>query len=178
MPRPPVLIVPGWGDSGPDHWQSLWERAHPDFRRVVQRDWLSPRCPEWVDALSAAIEAAGAPVVIAAHSLGCIAVAHLAARGPVAIRGALLVAPPDVEAPEFPPVAEGFAPVPRAPLPFPSVVVASTDDPFGTIERTRALAAAWGSRLEEIGARGHVNTDAGFGPWPEGEALLDALRPA
>jgi uncharacterized protein len=178
VPKPPVLVVPGWGDSGPDHWQSLWERAAPDFRRVIQRDWLAPRCEEWVDTLAAAVRAAGTRVVIAAHSLGCIAVAHLAARGPAGVHGALLVAPPDVEAPGFAPQIEGFAPVPRTPLPFPSIVVTSRDDPYAMPGRTRVLAAAWGSRLVEHGEGGHFNTDAGFGPWPEGEALLEALRSA
>ncbi|HEV8614285.1 MAG TPA: alpha/beta hydrolase [Methylomirabilota bacterium] len=176
MSKAPVLIVPGWGDSGPEHWQSLWETAHSGLRRVVQRDWLAPRCDDWVQALRAAIDASPAPPVVAAHSLGCHALAHLAARGGPAIHGALLVAPPDVETPQFPDVIQGFAPVPRTRLPFPSVMVASSDDPFATIERSRELAAAWGSRLVEIGAHGHINTDAGFGPWPQGEALLDALR--
>jgi serine hydrolase len=176
--RPGVLIVPGWGDSGPEHWQSLWERAAPDFRRVVQRDWLAPRRTEWVDTLAAAIVEARAEVVVVAHSLGCLAVAHLPARAAASVHGALLVAPPDVEAAGFPPEIEGFAPVPRAPLAFSSIVVASTDDPFAPLAYTRQLAAAWGSRLVEIGPRGHINTDAGFGPWPEGEGLLEALRSA
>ncbi len=177
--KPPVLVVPGWGDSGPEHWQSLWEKAHPDFQRVAQRDWLYPICSEWVETLRAAIRAAGAPVVLVAHSLGCLAIAHcVQATAPpdLPIRGALLVAPPDVERPDFPPVLEGFAPIPRARLPFPSIVVASRNDPFSEFARAEALAAAWGSRLVDVGEQGHVNADAGFGPWPDGERLLDALR--
>ena len=169
-----VLIVPGWGDSGPDHWQSLWERANPDFRRVVQRDWLYPSCREWVDTLERDIAAARGAVVLVAHSLGCLAVVHCA-RSP-AIHGALLVAPPDVERPEFPPIVEGFAPIPREPLPFPSIVVASQNDAFTTFERAKELASAWGSRLVDAGAAGHINSDAGFGPWPLGEQLLAELR--
>jgi hypothetical protein len=172
----PVLIVPGWGDSGPEHWQTLWERANAGFRRVVQRDWLYPICTEWVEALAGEIRAAGGPVVLAAHSLGCMAVAHCARERGLPIRGALLVAPPDVEHPDFPPVAEGFAPIPLAPLPFPSIVVASRDDPFADFERARAFAAVWGSRLVDLGTSGHINADAGFGPWPAGEALLAELR--
>jgi uncharacterized protein len=173
---PRVLVVPGWGDSGPDHWQTLWQAASPDFQRVVQRDWLYPICSEWVAALAAAIRAAGAPVVLAAHSLGCLAVAHCARERGLPIHGALLVTPPDVERPDFPPVLEGFAPIPRVPLPFPSIVVASRDDRFSEFERVRALATAWGSRLVDVGAQGHLNPDAGFGPWPLGERLLEELR--
>jgi predicted alpha/beta hydrolase family esterase len=173
---PPVLIIPGWGDSGPEHWQSLWEKANADFRRVVQRDWLYPICTEWVDTLARAIRAVGRPAVLAAHSLGCIAVAHCARAGALPIHGALLVAPPDVERPDFPAVIEGFTPVPRAPLPFATIVVASRNDPFGAFERSRALATAWGSRFVDAGESGHVNDEAGLGPWPLGERLLAELR--
>jgi uncharacterized protein len=114
--------------------------------------------------------------VLAAHSLGCLAIAHGLREGALPIHGALLVAPPDVERPDFPPVLEGFAPIPRERLPFPSIVVASRNDPFSAFERAEALAAAWGSQLVDVGAQGHINADAGFGPWPLGERLLDALR--
>ena len=174
--KPPVLIVPGWGDSGDEHWQTLWEKANPDFQRVVQRDWLYPICHEWVQALAAGIRAAGRPVVLAAHSLGCLAIAHCVREEKLPIHGALLVVPPDVERPDFPPVLEGFAPIPRDRLPFASIVVASRNDPFSDFARAEALAAAWGSRFVDVGEQGHVNTDAGFGPWPLGERLLDALR--
>ncbi len=170
-----VLIVPGWGDSGPDHWQSLWEQAHPEFRRVVQRDWLYPISAEWVETLARDVRAAGGPVVLAAHSLGCIAVVHCALDRTLPIHGALLVAPSDVERADYPPVSEGFAPIPRAPLAFPSIVVASRTDPFADFERSRDLAAAWGSRLVDAGDLGHVNADAGVGPWPLGETLLAEL---
>jgi uncharacterized protein len=171
----PVLIVPGWGDSGPQHWQSLWELANPGFRRVVQRDWQYPIRTEWVETLTREIRAAGRPAVVVAHSLGCIAVAHCANAGAPPIHGALLVAPPDVEDPDFPPLSEGFAPVPRARLAFPSIVVASRNDPFTDVERARGLAEAWGSRFVDAGDSGHLNTDAGFGPWPLGETLLAEL---
>jgi uncharacterized protein len=172
----PVLIVPGWGDSGPEHWQTLWERADPSFRRVRQRDWDYPIRAEWVDVLEREIRAAEGPVVLAAHSLGCIAVAHCARGGALPIHAALLVAPPDVEHPDFPPVIEGFTPIPRERLAFPSVVVASRNDPYGDFERSRGLAEAWGSSFVDAGASGHINTDAGFGPWPLGETLLAELR--
>jgi len=172
---PRVLIVPGYGDSGPEHWQSLWETANPDFRRVAQRDWLYPVCSEWVDTLGAAIRGAGGPVVLVAHSLGCIAIAHCVHSRALPIHGALLVAPPDVERPDFPPVLEGFAPIPRERLPFRSIVVASRNDPFSDVARAEALAAAWGSRFVDVGEQGHINADAGLGPWPIGERLLTEL---
>jgi uncharacterized protein len=171
----PVLVVPGWGDSGPEHWQTLWEQANPGFRRVVQRDWQYPIRAEWVETLGREVHAAVRPPVVVAHSLGCIAVAHGADADRLPIAAALLVAPPDVEDPDFPPVIEGFAPVPRARLPFPSIVVASRNDPFSALERSRALADAWGSRFVDAGNVGHLNADAGFGPWPLGEALLAEL---
>jgi len=175
--KPPVLIVPGWGDSGDAHWQTLWEKANADFQRVVQRDWLYPIRAEWVQTLAAGVRAAGGPVVLVAHSLGCLTIAHCARDdASLPIHGALLVAPPDVERPDFPPVLEGFAPIPRARLPFPSIVVASRDDPFSEFAWAQALAEAWGSRLVDAGEQGHMNADAGLGPWPAGERLLQALR--
>jgi uncharacterized protein len=173
---PAVVIVPGYQNSGPEHWQSLWERKLPGSRRAVQRDWERPRCDEWVAGLDGAIAAADGPIVLVAHSLGCITVAHWRARHRGPVHGALLVAPCDVERPDFPAAAGGFAPTPLGPLGFPSVVVASTDDPYVELDRAREFARRWGSQLVSIGPAGHINTAAGFGPWPEGEALLEALR--
>src|SRR5262249_12734040 len=162
---PRVLIVPGYGDSGPEHWQSLWERDNPGFQRVAQRDWLYPIRAEWVETLAAGIRAAGAPVVLVAHSLGCLAIAYCARDAALPIHGALLGAPPAAEGPDFPSVIEGFAPTPRERLPFASIVVASRNDPFSEFARNEALAAAWGSRLVDAGEQGHLNADAGLGPW-------------
>lgn len=170
-----VLIVPGYNNSGPEHWQSLWERAHPEYRRVMQRDWDYPERDEWVSALDAAIVQAPQPVVLVAHSLGCLAVVHWAAQHQRPIQGALLVAPPDAEDPDFAVEDGGFAPVPLAALPFPSIVVASTDDPYISMERAEYFARAWGSLCVSVGASGHINTDAGFGPWLFGEGLLEEL---
>ncbi|KQQ96832.1 alpha/beta hydrolase [Massilia sp. Leaf139] len=168
-----VLILSGLWDSGPQHWQSHWEARHPEWRRVDHRDFNDPVKDEWVAELDAAIAACtGAPVLVA-HSLGCMLAAHWAASGsPLRAAGAFLVAPSDVDAPSYPIDPKGFAPVPFAPLPFPSLVVASTNDAFVSRERAQAFAAAWGSRYVEIGDAGHVNADAGYGDWPEGERLL------
>lgn len=177
---PTTLILPGLFDSGPDHWQSHWVRHDPACRRVEQDDWATPRCADWADRLDAAVAAADGPVVLVGHSSACAMVAHWAAAAPAAhlarVRGALLVAPSDPEGPRFPAGPTGFAPVPGARLPFPSVVVASTDDEYVTAERARRYAGAWGSRFVDAGARGHLNGASGLGAWPEGAALLEELR--
>ena len=171
-----VLTLPGLWNSGPQHWQTHWERRHPDMRRVLQRDWETPDRAEWVAQLDAAVGACARPPVLAAHSLACTLVAHWAQSGsPHRIAGAFLVAPSDVEAPIYPTGTTGFAPMPLARLPFPSLVVASADDVYVSPARAGAFARAWGSELVDIGAAGHINGDAGYGPWPEGEAMLRAF---
>jgi len=179
VPRPddlaPVLLLPGLFDSGPQHWQTLWMAGRPGFRRVEQRDWETPRVADWVANLDAAVRLAGPSALLAAHSAACALVAHWAAAHPRAIRGALLVAPSDVEAPSYPKGPTGFAPMPLARLPFPATVVASSDDPYLSLARAREFARAWGSRLVEIGPAGHLNAASGHGAWPEGLALLAEL---
>ncbi|MFZ5862244.1 MAG: RBBP9/YdeN family alpha/beta hydrolase [Nitrospirota bacterium] len=171
----PILIIPGWGDSGPGHWQTVWEASLPGAQRVRQRDWERPARADWVAFLDAAIEACATPPVLIAHSLGCLAVVHWAAAHHRSVAGALLVAPVDAERREFPQTITGFAPVPTARVRFPSVVAASANDPFMQQARARTLADAWGSRFVDVGRCGHINTAAGFGPWPDGEALLKGL---
>lgn len=172
----PVLVIPGFGGSGPAHWQSRWEQAEPAFSRVGQADWDHPILSEWVANLEAAVRAAGPDVVLVAHSLGCLTVAHWAAGEHSPVRGALLVAVPDPAGASFPAQAEGFGALPAQPLPFLSVVVASSDDPYGGLDFARRWARLWGSRLEEIGPAGHINADSGLGDWAAGRAWLDGLR--
>jgi predicted alpha/beta hydrolase family esterase len=171
----PILILPGIGDSGPGHWQTLWEQGSPAMQRVHARDWEQPICAEWVAALEAAVEHSGPQAVLVAHSLACLQVAHWSAGSRLRIRAALLVAVPDPAGPSFPAQAQGFAPIPLQRLAFPSIVVASSDDPHGSIAHARRCAQAWGSRLVEIGAAGHINAGSGLGEWPQGRALLDGL---
>jgi predicted alpha/beta hydrolase family esterase len=168
-----VLTLAGLWNSGPQHWQTHWERKHPEFQRVPHRDWNNPQCHEWVAELDAAIaEGEGAPILVA-HSLGCMLVANWARSGsPLKVAGAFLVAPSDVDAPSYPVEAAGFAPMPMEKLPFPSVMVVSSNDEYVTLERARDMAAAWGSKLVEIGDAGHINGASGYGEWPEGEKLL------
>ena len=171
-----VLTFPGIGNSGPEHWQSLWEHSHPGFVRVSQRDWDHPVCEEWVSVLESTVQRIGSPVVIVAHSLACLVVAHWAAKDHAPIKAALLVAVPDPEGPNFPAEAAGFVPVPKQPFSFPSILVASADDPYGSLAHARACAAGWGSRLVAVGAVGHINAGSGLGQWPEGYGLLQQLR--
>jgi hypothetical protein len=176
MSRARVLVLPGYADSGPDHWQTLWEGQF-GYVRVVQQDYLAPDRGPWVATLERAVRASPDRAVLVAHSLGCILVAHWAETGTVdAVQGALLVAPPDVdEAREFVPELASFAPVPRRRLPFPSMLVASTDDPYCDPARARELAEGWGARLVDAGAAGHLNAESGLGAWPAGHALLAEL---
>ena len=175
-----TLILPGLYDSGPQHWQSHWERSDPRMRRVVQADWATPRCADWVATLDAAVAALDDDALLVAHSSACALVAHWArAATPEArarVRGALLVAPSDPDGPAYPAGPTGFGPVPLEPLPFPSIVVASRDDAYVTLERARHYADAWGSRFVDAGPLGHLNGASGLGDWPAGRALLDALR--
>src|SRR5256714_5059345 len=173
-----VLLVPGLWNSGPENWQSYWERERGDCLRVVQANWETPSREDWVVTLERAVAAAPRPVVLAAHSLGCALVAHWAEspRASVGnVRGALLVAPSDVAAPSYPRAASGFDPMPRRPLPFPALVVASSGDPYVTLQRARQFAQDWGARLFEAGPLGHINADSNLGSWPRGQALLDGL---
>ncbi len=175
-----VLVVPGYLNSGEGHWQTRWESAHADFARVQMPDWWHPDCAAWCEALDAAVAAAPSPVVFAAHSLGCLTVASWAARRAspsslAKIAGALLVALPDPAGAGFPADASGYAPVPGERLPFASIVVSSSDDPYGGVAFSQHCAAAWGSRWVDLGARGHINADSGLGDWPQGIEWLEAL---
>lgn len=173
-----ILIVPGLGNSDPDHWQSRWERNLRTARRVVQDDWLAPSKDDWVRRLVEAVDAAVRPAVLVAHSLGCIAVVHAAHELACdKVAGAFLVGTPDVDNPDiwpdvdlrrWHPAAAGFAPLPGKPLPLPARMIASSNDPYCALERSQALAAAWGADLSVIAQAGHLNTASGQGPWPEG----------
>jgi uncharacterized protein len=165
-----ILIVPGLGNSGPDHWQTRWQRRLPTARRVEQEDWDAPDREEWTARIVGSVEACTRPVVLVAHSLGVIAVVHAArALWSGKVRAGFLVAPPDTAAGDMPPyVARNFGETPRDPLPFASMLVASRNDPYCSFEVADDLAAAWGSVLVDAGNAGHITDASGHGPWPEG----------
>ena len=166
------LIVPGWRDSGPGHWQTLWAERVPGARRVVQEDWLRPRRQEWVDTLARAVLQAPAPVLIVAHSLGCITAVNLPPQAAARVHAALLVAP---AGPERHSALHDIAPVPCERLPYPSIVVASSNDPYCPARRVSAYARAWGSEFVRLREAGHINIESGHGHWPLGLGLLEAL---
>lgn len=176
---PSVLTVPGLGSSGPTHWQTLWEQARTDTHRVELGMWDRPHRNAWVTKLDQAISQARAPVSLVGHSLGCQAIAWWASLSPQPygwpVAGALLVAPADVDRPDAPAEFTTFTPAPRTPLPFPSILVASTDDPWITIDAAHSLAVDWGSHFIDTGALGHLNAASGLGWWPDGQELLERV---
>ncbi|WP_151086479.1 RBBP9/YdeN family alpha/beta hydrolase [Hymenobacter baengnokdamensis] len=168
------FIVPGLGSSGPEHWQSYFERQNPDFTRIQQREWDAPDKDDWVATLEQALAGEDlSQVVLIAHSLGCVTVAHWANTYGHRIKGALLVAPADVDTSSFAVFpTTGFGPMPLQRLPFPSKVVASTTDEWVSVARARQFAEAWGSELILLEAAGHLNAASGHGNWPAGLELL------
>lgn len=176
---PLILTVPGLANSGPRHWQSIWEHELDDCARVDLGGWDKPHRNAWVTALDQAIEGAGRPVVLVAHSLGCLAVAWWAAMARPAygdpVVGALLVAPPEVDVAPVDPRLAPFAPAPIQPLPFPSIVAASRDDPFVQLHRARRLALFWGSQFADAGSIGHINAESEIGRWEFGLFLLSRI---
>lgn len=171
-----VLVVPGWNGSGAGHWQTVWEQKNPGFRRVEQRNWSRPSRADWVSQIDLDIRQADSPVFVVAHSLGCLAVAHWAAMaGKTSDRvdGAFLVAPPWLtQAAQCPEELADFLPMPLGRLPFPSLLVASADDPYLPIELAAHLASSWSSDFVDVGRQGHINIASGHGPWRDGEELL------
>jgi predicted alpha/beta hydrolase family esterase len=174
--HPRALTLPGWLGSGPAHWQSRWEAAH-GFTRVEQDDWQWPRRGDWMARLEESLLTSATPALLVAHSLGCHLVAAWAehSRHTARVCGALLVAPPDTQRADTPPQLHSWRQIPCRPLPFPALVVASSDDPFCALERARAFAADWGAACQFAGPHGHLNGDSGLGDWPEGLALLRTL---
>ncbi|MDP3832826.1 MAG: alpha/beta hydrolase [Hydrogenophaga sp.] len=172
MVSPTVIIIPGWRNSGAGHWQTLWSDSLPSVLRVEQDDWVAPVRQAWVARLSETIQRARGPVVVVAHSLGCITTAHLPTEVAQRIQGALLVAPAD---PERRGVLADFAPVPYQRLPYRSILVASSNDPYCPVRTAGAYARAWGSEFVRLNDAGHINVDSGHGPWPLGLALLQSL---
>ncbi len=172
------LIVPGLHSSGPQHWQSRWERERRDCRRVELGAWDDPTRTAWIARLATAIEHADGHPVLVAHSLGCLAVvwwARVARRSAQKVAGALLVAPPDVERDGADPRLGRFAPIPRGAMPFPTILVASRNDPYASFPTLRGLAACWAARLHDAGEVGHINADSGLGSWDQGQSLLGEL---
>lgn len=163
-----ILILPGHANSGPDHWQSRWEAKISNARRVHQADWINATPEAWAGAVTDAVARTERPVVLVAHSLGVLSAVHAAPKLTKRIAGAFLVAPTNVARENLTPgISRAFLPS-RDPLPFPSLLVASRNDPFCDFEVAADLANAWGADLVDAGEVGHINVESGHGPWPEG----------
>ncbi len=176
MHQPSVLILPGWQGSGPLHWQMRWVALHRDVV-VEQHDWMRPLRGDWLSRLDDVLSDLESPVYLAAHSLGCIQVAAWAAVSAQCrkVKGALLVAPGDVEAADFADLFSSWRPIDMKRLPFKTILVGSQNDPYCTSDRAQALARAWGTDFLNLGLKGHVNAESNLGDWPEGRAMLNRL---
>jgi len=175
------LIVPGWHGSEADHWQSHWHDTLPGAHRVEQRDWIEPKLQDWVEALDKKIRALdGKQILLVAHSLGCITVAHWARTADSSllsrIGGALLVAPADVERDNAALALRNFGPVPLEHLPFASVVVGSTNDTAASAERVILFGRAWGAKITMLTNAGHINVRSGHTKWEAGFRYLYQLQ--
>lgn len=174
---PRVLLLPGWQNSDAQHWQSRWEALH-GYERVQQHDWMRPLRGDWSARLQDTIVDSPVPVVLVAHSLGCILTAWWAAHSPLAqtqVKAALLVAPGDPEQANLRALLPGWSPALLQRLPFASILVGSHDDPYCTLERAQSMAQGWGSEFIDLGHAGHINTASGLGDWDAGHALLQRL---
>lgn len=171
-----VIILPGLGGSGEGHWQTLWERQDPRMRRLQPSSWDRPELSDWIAALDREIARSQTPPVLVAHSLACQFIAHWASVRTASILGAFMVAAPDPTGDIYLSEAPSFADPPRQRLPFPTLLVTSTDDPYGSYEHSRHCAESWGSTLADVGPLGHINAASGIGDWPQGKALFERFR--
>jgi uncharacterized protein len=170
------LIIPGLGNSGPEHWQTFFEQSEKNFIRIQQKEWDAPDCADWVTTIDKCMDDYDpSSVILIGHSLGCTTIAHWAKESGKKIKGALLVAPSDIENPVYTFPASGFAPIPLDFINFPTIVVASMDDPWVTMERAKYFANHWGSECINIGNAGHINTNSGYGKWEQGLEILHRL---
>jgi predicted alpha/beta hydrolase family esterase len=169
------VTLPGIGGSSEDHWQSHWERMDNRFGRFSPSDWDEPNLDDWLAALEKSVRGSPGPVVLVAHSLACLLAVHAAEKLRSRITGAFLVAVPDPDSVAFPAEAASFREVPARELPFPALVVSSTNDPFGTTAYARRRAEQWGASLVIAGPLGHINAASRLAQWAEGRALLDAF---
>lgn len=172
-----ILIVPGLGHSGPGHWQHRWVEKIRNAHFVEQDEWDEPAIDDWVSTLEREIMMATRPVVLVGHSLGVSAIVATSARlADTKVKAAFLVAPPDVdENPDVPGATAPFKDLPRDPLKFPSMLVASANDPYCSVERAAEFASCWGSDFHIAGDAGHINAESGHGPWPEGLLMFTRL---
>lgn len=169
------LVLAGFQDSGPLHWQSRWAAGDPRFVKVAHSSWDAPDRYVWVRELESAMQAIGPDTVIVAHSLGCLLTAYWAAETRYSVRGALLVAPPNLSRPDAPAAITNFRDPPMRPLPFRSIVVGSDDDPYASVDYMAGCASAWGSRFVSVKGAGHIGSMSPVREWQAGRGLLEEL---
>lgn len=172
-----ILILPGWQNSGPAHWQTRWEQRH-GYVRVEQHEWMRPLRGDWIARLEDVLLSQNGPSILVAHSMGCMLTAAWAAhsKNTHLVQGALLVAPGDTECEALRDILPSWSPIVRQRLPFPSIMLGSTNDPYCTLDRAQGFAADWGSQFVNYGACGHINAESGLGDWPEGWGYLQQLQ--
>ena len=169
-----ILIIPGYGGSGSEHWQSYWEKEYENIQRVEQDDWGNSQLDVWLERLNDVIQSLDEDCILVGHSLACSLVAHWASKYQSKyIKGAFLVSSSDVDSSQHTPDAvRNFSPMPLSLLPFPSLVIASEDDPYVSLERSQFFARKWGSEFVNIGAFGHINADSALKSWDLGKKLF------
>ncbi|PXV62855.1 hypothetical protein CLV62_11771 [Dysgonomonas alginatilytica] len=170
------FIIPGLGNSGPEHWQTFFEKSGDNFIRINQQDWDAPNCHEWIKNIDETVSNYDpSTVILIGHSLGCITIAHWAKQFGKKIKGALLVAPSDIESPLYTFTSSGFTPICLEKINFDTIIVSSTNDPWVSTKRAELFAESWGSKLISIGDAGHINAESGYGEWQEGLEILKKL---
>ncbi len=170
-----TFLHPGFSGSDYEHWQSHWEREHPEYLRIQQRDWQRPIAEEWAKTIEQHLMHSAGNAIVVAHSLGCWALAYWAHQTSLRIKGALLVAPPDIQNPTLKPFIQGFDRTPNIALPFKSILLASSNDEYISLNKASELASIWGSNFVNLGALGHINAKSNLGNWPEGKTYLELL---
>ncbi len=175
MQTPSVILIPGISNSGPTHWQTLWEAKHPHTIRLQQSDWDHPDCDQWAEQLEALVRTLHEPPVLVAHSLGCLVACRWASQSSRPIQAALLVAVPDPAGPSFPPEATGFSVLPSGLGHRRVVMVSSTNDPFSSTLYSQQRALAWNAEHITLGALGHINAASGLGDWDQGWGIVERL---
>ena len=171
------INIPGLHNSDKDHWQSHFERLYPsEIKRVNQSNWDAPNCETWIEKIeNDLISLNHSELILIGHSIGCMAIVKWYEKFRHKIKGALLVAPSDAERDDYPKNIKGFTPIPVIKLPFPSIVVASTNDFVTDMERSQEFATNWGSELIVLENAGHIESASGYGNWAKGIQLLNKL---
>lgn len=170
-----IFLLPGFHGSGSNHWQTRWEEENQNYLRIVQDDWENPVVRVWAQRVEDYLAQTNDEIVVVAHSLGCLTLAYWAQHTNLKINAALLVAPPDINSPILKQRVKGFDVLNPQPLPFKSILLASSSDPYCSSSYSEQLAKSWGSHYVNLGDKGHLNAESMLGSWEEGKAHLDSL---